>query len=478
MSKTERRKAEARLQALLALSDVAALLTATILAYLLRFHSPLTHLVPATKGVPSLHIYIEAALVLAAAWLPTFAALGLYRPRLGFDFLNQLRAGTRGVAIGTLIAFGLTFFYRGESFSRLTLAIAVGILVVLVPGGRVLVGRIARRFRPVSGVAIVGSGDMARALAERLAAFPEPGTQLIGRFAAETFGDDEAPGDDARAGSLLRPEGSLAAVVDLVRAGDVDRVLLVLGLEESNRAPAIIAVLEPYAVEIEWVPDLLGLAPGRARLEEVVGMPALVLGEFPLLGWNGAVKRAMDLSLSLIGLVVLAPLLATIALLVKASGPGPVIYRQERVGRDGRRFQMLKFRSMEPGAETGTGPIFARPSDPRVTALGRFLRRSSLDELPQLVNVWRGEMSLVGPRPERPCFVDDLAGQIPTYLHRLRVKSGMTGWAQIHGLRGAESSMTERVLCDLYYIENWSVALDLRILFRTLLTIYRQHNAY
>ncbi len=467
MSKTERRKADARLQVLLVMSDGAALLLAAVLAYILRFHSPITTIVPVTKGVPSLSLYIRATLVLAAAWLPTFAALGLYRPGQRLDFSSQLGAGSRGVVIGTLIAFALSFFYRGASFSRLTLAIAFVILLIAVPWGRTLAGRLMSRWRAVSGMAVAGSGDTARALAEKLALVREPGVQFIGRF-----GDDSPP--DRR----VRPVGSLAEVVAAVAGGHVDRLVLALSLEESGCARQILELLAPYPVELEWIPDLYGLAPGRARVDEVAGLPALLLGEFPLLGWNGAVKRAMDLSLSLFGLVILAPVLAVIAGLVKASGPGPVIYRQERVGRDGRRFRMLKFRSMDSDAENDSGPVAARRADPRTTSIGRFLRRTSLDELPQLVNVLRGEMSLVGPRPERPCFIDDLSNEIPAYLHRLRVKSGMTGWAQIHGLRGGESSMAERVRCDLYYIENWSLALDLRILFRTLISLHRQRNAY
>ena len=467
MSKTVRRKSETGLQALLALSDVAALLSATIIAYGLRFHSPLTSWVPVTKGVPPLRFYLEAALVLAAAWVPTFAALGLYRPRLRLDFATQLEVGARGVAVGTMIAFALSFFYRGASFSRLTLAFAVVLLLFLLPWGRVLIGRLAGRWRPVSGLAVVGSGHTARALAARLAAAPEPGARFLGRF-----------GDDGGIDGAARPLGPLAAVAAAVGDGQVGRVLLALSLEESHRAPEILGALEPHPVELEWLPDLYGLAPGQARADEVAGLPVLVLGEFPLLGWNGVAKRAMDLSLSLLGLVALSPALAMISLLVRISGRGTIIYRQERVGRDGRRFQMLKFRTMSADAETLSGPIPAQRGDPRITPIGRWLRRTSLDELPQLVNVFRGEMSLVGPRPERPCFIDDLAGEIPAYLYRQRVKSGMTGWAQIHGLRGGDSSMAERVLCDLYYIENWSLGLDLRILLRTLITLHRQRNAY
>jgi exopolysaccharide biosynthesis polyprenyl glycosylphosphotransferase len=206
-------------------------------------------------------------------------------------------------------------------------------------------------------------------------------------------------------------------------------------------------------------------------------VPVLVLGEFPLLGWNGFLKRAMDIALSGTGLVLLAPCFAALAVLVKLTSRGPVFYRQLRVGRDGRRFQMVKFRTMRTDAEAA-GPVAAARKDPRVTKVGGVLRRLSLDELPQLANVLVGEMSLVGPRPERPQFVGHLANEIPNYLGRLRVKSGMTGWAQIHGLRGGESSMMERVRCDLYYIEHWSLALDLMILCRTVFSLHRQRNAY
>jgi exopolysaccharide biosynthesis polyprenyl glycosylphosphotransferase len=368
--------------------------------------------------------------------------------------------------VGALVAFTLTFFYRGASYSRLTLALAVGLLLLLVPFVRAaLVGRLARRLLPPSGLAVAGGGPTAITLARRLESTPEPFGRFVGRF-----------GDDPEAGGATI--GPLAAVVEAVRSGTVDRVLIALSLDELGQAKQLIAELAALEAEIEWVPDVGDLTPGQARADVVAGMPVLVLGEFPLLGWNGVAKRAMDLMLSAIGLVALAPFLGAIALLVRQSSPGPAIYRQERVGRDGRRFTMLKFRTMTVSAEDETGPVAARRDDPRVTAIGRFLRRTSLDELPQLVNVLKGEMSLVGPRPERPCFVTDLATEIPLYAGRQLVKSGMTGWAQIHDLRGGDSSMAERVRCDLYYIENWSLALDLRILLRTIVSLHRQRNAY
>ena len=462
MSKTDRRKAEARLQALLALSDVLALAMAVLVAYEVRFHSPLVHFFPVTRGYPSRALYLGAAGILAVAWVPAFAALGLYRPQIRLDFRTQFARTQGGVILGALLSLALAFFYRGESYSRLTFAFAVPLLLGLIPAGRAyLVGPLAQRLVPRARVAVAGSGPTACLLAQRLRAVPDPAREFSGRY-----------------GTGVDAAGDWAALARAAEGGALDRVILALDATETAAGPELVGELARSAIEIEWVAELASLLPGRARLDQIAGLPALILGEFPLLGWNGFLKRVMDVAMSLTGLVVLAPFFAGIALAVKLSSRGPVFYRQLRVGRDGRRFQMFKFRTMRLDAETTSGPVAAAREDPRVTPIGRWLRRTSLDELPQLANVLRGEMSLVGPRPERPCFIGNLASEIPDYLGRLRVKSGMTGWAQIHGLRGGESSMAERVRCDLYYIEHWSVGLDLRILFQTVFSLHRQPNAY
>ena len=461
MSKTDRRKAEARLQALLAASDVAALAAAVLLAYEVRFHSPLVHFFPVTLGYPPRSLYLGAAGILAVAWVPAFAALGLYRPHIPLDFRTQFARTQGGVILGALLSLALAFFYRGESYSRLTFALAVPLLLGLIPAGRALIAPLAKRLVPRARVAVVGSGATALDLALKLREQRDPAREFVGRFGA----GGEAAGD-------------WVALVEAADLGVIDRVILALDAEEIGRGPELVAALAQSGIEIEWVVELASLLPGRVRLDQIAGVPALVLGEFPLLGWNGFLKRVMDVALSGAGIVALAPFFGAIGFLVKLSSRGPVFYRQLRVGRDGRRFQMIKFRTMRSDAETASGPVAAAREDPRVTAIGRWLRRTSLDELPQLVNVLKGEMSLVGPRPERPCFIGNLASEIPDYLGRLRVKSGMTGWAQIHGLRGGESSMAERVRCDLYYIEHWSLGLDLRILFQTVFSLHRQPNAY
>ena len=193
-------------------------------------------------------------------------------------------------------------------------------------------------------------------------------------------------------------------------------------------------------------------------------------------GWQTA-KRAVDVGVSLIALIVLSPLMACLALLIKLESRGPALFKQERVGLDGKNFTLLKFRSMRVDAEVCSGPVFAKPNDPRCTRTGRFMRRYSLDELPQLFNVLRGNMSLVGPRPERPYFVAQFSQSIPRYDQRHRVKSGITGWAQVNGLRG-DTSIETRTRYDLYYVEHWSPALDIRIMLRTILEILQGHNAY
>ncbi|MGD8393961.1 MAG: undecaprenyl-phosphate glucose phosphotransferase [Candidatus Eiseniibacteriota bacterium] len=494
MSRSELRKAETRLQTTLAAVDVLAVLVATVLAYGVRFHSVFTVVVPVTKGVPPLTDYLAAGLVIAAIWVPLFAALGLYRPRHRLDFPSQFDLAVRGIGFGLVVVLALTFFYRGASFSRLVLPMAALLVLLLVPLLRVWIGgAVARRVMPPSGVAVAGSGPTARELAARLAQQAMPGTRFVGLFADTSGGDatasdataSDATASDADPARSLTGEhaatlrvGTLDEVLPAARLGSVHRVYVALRPEESSRTGQLVEALAAADVHVDWVPVLPELHAGRLRVESVEGLPVIALGEFPLLGWNAVVKRAMDLGLSAAGLVGLAPLFALLAVTVRLSGPGPVIYRQQRIGRDGRRFQMLKFRSMRADAEAECGPVRTRRDDPRTTAVGRLLRRTSLDELPQLWNVLRGEMSLVGPRPERPELIGELVGEIPDYLRRHRVKAGMTGWAQVHGLRGAETSMQARVLCDLYYIENWSVWLDLRILLRTVLGIFREPNAF
>jgi exopolysaccharide biosynthesis polyprenyl glycosylphosphotransferase len=225
---------------------------------------------------------------------------------------------------------------------------------------------------------------------------------------------------------------------------------------------------------VRFVPDLLQFIALRARLEDLDGVPVISINDVPLQGFNTALKRLIDFSIAAVSLVLLAIPLAILALLVKWTSPGPVFYRQERMGLDGKPFIIYKFRSMAHDAERDTGPVWARENDPRRTEFGRVLRRFSLDELPQLWNVLRGDMSIVGPRPERPLFVEEFRNRYPQYMLRHKVKAGITGWAQVNGWRG-NTSIEKRIEYDLYYIENWSLRLDLKIIWLTLVRGFHTH---
>jgi len=225
------------------------------------------------------------------------------------------------------------------------------------------------------------------------------------------------------------------------------------------------------------VPDVLDLMTSSVSVKEIEGVPFLRLKSIPMTTWGRIMKRTFDLIVSLALLTVLSPLFLVIALLIKLDSRGPAFFRQERVGFDGGRFSMVKFRSMQPGAESESGPVFARSDDPRRTTIGSILRKTSLDELPQLWNVLKGEMSLVGPRPERPYFVDQFKALVPRYLERHRVKTGMTGWAQVNGLRG-NTSIEQRINYDVYYVEHWSFWFDLKILLKTIRALFTAKHVY
>jgi len=256
----------------------------------------------------------------------------------------------------------------------------------------------------------------------------------------------------------------------------VDQVILALPSEDTVLLKTLMEKLALRTVDVKIVPDLFQYVTLYGGLEEFGGLPIVSLQGGPLEGWNLVAKRAFDVLFSALALLVLSPLMLGIALAVKLGSRGPVLYRQERMGMDGKVFSILKFRTMRTDAEQG-GARMATAADVRRTGVGAFLRRTSLDELPQLFNVLRGEMSLVGPRPERPIFIEEFKRQIPKYHLRHKVKAGITGWAQINGLRG-QTSIQKRIEYDLYYIENWSLLLDLKILLRTALGGFLSRNAY
>jgi len=318
-----------------------------------------------------------------------------------------------------------------------------------------------RRWRAGIGlrrILIAGSGELGRMVAERVLQHRELGYQVVG------FVDDA---DHTAAGlSPLPLLGTLADIGAIAQREQIDHLYVALPAEEHVKLLGLIEVTSRECIDVKVVPDLLQFIALRARLEDLDGLPVININDVPLQGVHAWVKRGLDLTISAAGLVILGIPLAIIAALVRWSSPGPVFYRQERMGLDGKAFTVYKFRSMRIDAEQSTGPIWADSDDPRATRVGRWLRRFDLDELPQLWNVLRGDMSLVGPRPERPFFVEQFKYSLPQYMLRHKVKAGITGWAQVNGWRG-NTSLEKRLEYDLYYIENWSVTLDLKIIWLT-----------
>jgi Undecaprenyl-phosphate glucose phosphotransferase len=315
----------------------------------------------------------------------------------------------------------------------------------------------------------VGAGELGERVVETIEHHRELGFQVTGVLSRDAL----LPGTTVRGAPVI---GTTDDLERILQQKPVDQVILALPSEDMPLMKSLMERLALHTVDVKIVPDLFQYVTLYGGLEEFGGLPIISLQGGPLEGWNLVAKRVFDVLFSALALLLLSPLMLALALAVKLTSRGPVLYRQERMGMDGALFGILKFRTMGVGSEEA-GPQMATAGDDRRTAVGGLLRRTSLDELPQLFNVLRGDMSLVGPRPERPVFIEEFKRQIPKYHLRHKVKSGITGWAQINGLRG-QTSIQKRIEYDLYYIENWSLLLDLKILLRTALGGFLSRNAY
>jgi Undecaprenyl-phosphate glucose phosphotransferase len=319
-------------------------------------------------------------------------------------------------------------------------------------------------------VLIVGAGDLAESVATKIREHPGLGFVVRG-----FLGEDES--DVGREIDGAEVIGTYDDVPTLLEKNGIDQVLIALPLDSIGNLESILKKIGPSTVDIKVIPDIYKFISLRGGIEDFDGMPVISLLDTPLGGWNDVLKRVVDVVLASVCIVILSPVFLAIAAAIRLTSRGPVLYRQERMSLDGQCFLVWKFRTMDVGAEDETGPVWAAPDDPRRTGIGGWLRRTSLDELPQLVNVIRGEMSLVGPRPERPVFIQEFRQNIPKYMLRHKVRAGMTGWAQVNGLRG-NTPVEDRITYDLYYIENWSLFLDIKILFLTLFRGFSNPNAY
>ncbi len=445
---------------------------AFLLAFGIRFESGL---IPVTRGYPPIDNYLNVLPFVALVTPMAFHLQGVYRLRRGRsrvdDFFGVLIGSILAVVLGVICTLYFQAYFASEEarahgayqVSQLVWGMFLGLNVAFSYASREAVRELLeRRWRAGIGlkrILIAGAGDLGRQVADRILQHRELGFQVVG------FVDDRAGGDHIgyRGLPLL---GTLADAVEIAQRERIDHLYVALPLEDHAKLLELVEATSRECIDIKVVPDLLQFIAIRARLEDLDGLPVINVNDVPLQGFNAWVKRGIDVALSLASLFLLAIPIGIITLLVKWTSSGPAFYRQERMGLDGKAFTVYKFRSMYEDAEDTTGPIWSPDNDPRQTPVGRGLRKLDLDELPQLWNVLKGDMSIVGPRPERPFFVAQFKHLIPQYMLRHKVKAGITGWAQVNGWRG-NTSLEKRIEYDLYYIENWSVTLDLKIMWLT-----------
>lgn len=461
-------------------SDALLAALAFVFAYVLRFE---TGVLPVSKGYPPFERYVRVLPLIAGLVVFAYYLQGLYRLRRGRSRVDDFFAVFVGSIVAVVFGMWATLYFQAYyvsdalkqvgalEVSQLVWAIFLCVNVGLTFASRELVRQaLERRWRAGVGlkrVLIAGAGELGRLVADRILEHRDLGLQIVG------FLDNKAGGDHLGYRGLALV-GTLAEAGEIVQRERIDQLYVALPLDEHNNVVQVVEAASREGVDIKVVPDLLQFIALRARLEELDGVPIININDVPLQGLNSVIKRTVDIILSAVALVVLAIPLAIVALLVRVTSSGPVFYHQERMGLDGRAFTVFKFRSMFQDAERETGPIWAEDDDPRCTPLGRVLRRFDIDELPQIWNVFKGDMSLVGPRPERPYFVEQFKQQYPQYMLRHKVRTGITGWAQVNGWRG-NTSLEKRIEYDLFYISNWSLRLDLKIMWLTVVKGFLKH---
>ncbi len=450
--------------------DLMAVIGAIGSAYFLRFESGLF---PYEEFHPFRN-YIGYLTLLLLATVPVLAANGMYRPRRSISWVDHSYSIFTSMSVAAAIAMVFSaVMWPDASSSRLMVAMGWGMTIAYVTAGRFVVHRIqvALRCRGIGAerLLIVGTGEPAHLVLERVRHSPAIGYRPVG-FVAETPGASVAYG--------LPVLGTLESIGETVREHQIHDVVIAIPTLSTRQLLDVVTQCNNERVNIKVFPDLFQFMTSGVNIGDLNGLPLVSVKDVALRGWNLAIKRAMDVVVSALLLVVLSPFLLLIAAIIKLTSPdGPVFLIQERVGLDGRPFPIIKFRTMRPDAEKETGAVWATRDDPRRTRVGAILRRYSLDELPQLINVLVGDMSLVGPRPERPVFVEQFRRTIPRYFDRHREKAGLTGWAQVNGLRG-NTSIEERTAFDVWYIENWTLWLDIKILLKTCFVIFTDRNAY
>ena len=452
-----------------------ALITACsyMLSWYLKFESPWAEKDP-TVGVLSMQRYFSVLYFVVPLYIVLYYFFNMYKPKRTMhkriEFFNIFKANT----VGVLLLMVILYLIGEEHVSRTMLFNFYVINLVLTTLFRFIIHSFLRYFRKkgynLKHILLIGYSRAAEEYINRINANPQWGYVVCGIL------DDTVPAGTLYKG--VKVLGRIDNIYEILPEDKLDEIAITLSLKDYDRLEEMVAACEKSGVHTKFIPDYNSLVPSQPYTEDLMGLPVINIRYVPLSNTlNAMAKRLVDIVGSLLGIIVLSPLLLLIAILVKCTSKGPVIFKQERVGLHNKTFKMYKFRSMELQKPSEEQKAWTIKDDPRVTKIGRILRKTSLDELPQLFNILSGKMSLVGPRPERPLFVEKFKEEIPRYMVKHQVRPGLTGWAQINGYRG-DTSIRKRIEYDLYYIENWTMSFDFKIMFLTIFKGFINKNAY
>lgn len=450
-------------------SDVAAVAVAFLIALWVRFY---LNIIPLAYDIPRITEYYKLMIFCICTTVFFQRFYGLYKRENTVEAFDEFFLNLKSVSFSFLFVMAITFLYRQFSYSRLVILIAWFNTLVMMVFSRNIASCILvffeKKLNMRKRLAIIGINDISESLCKKILKNPRFSYDFQG-FVKTGLGDISTKDN--------RVLGDVKDLASILVKSNIEEVILTSQEISSEETIKIITQCEKHMIAFKLVPDILGLITSKVELKTLGGVALLGIKDPPLYHpVNRRCKRAVDVIGSLFGLLFLSPIFVVCAVLVKISSPGPVFYAQQRIGEDGKLFMMYKFRTMHTDAEKQTGPVWTTKNDSRRTQIGAFMRKYNVDELPQFYNVLKGDMSLVGPRPERPYFVAQFKEDVPRYMSRHKIKSGMSGWAQINGFRG-DTSIEKRTKYDLYYIENWSLLLDFKIMLLSL-TPSILENAY
>lgn len=453
--------------------DVAFTVLVYILSWFLKFHGIFHIEDPNVVALP-MSVYMEALYFIVPGYALLYYFSGLYSPRKehvrGHYFLSIVWANTFGLAFFIIILYAIKQIHFSRSMIFIFYVLNIIVLTCVHAFGNRIIASAVLKSPNRRQILLVGYSRAAEGYISRINASPEWGYVVRGIL------DDHVPAGTVYKG--VKVLGTLGNLRYILPENHLDEIAVTLSLQDYPRLDSIVSMCEKSGIHTKFIPDYGSLFPSNPYTEDLSGLPVISIRYVPLTNAiNALIKRLFDIVFSLLAIVLTSPVMLWAAIMVKQSGAGSVIFKQERIGLHNQPFMMFKFRTMKNESAASEKEGWTIKDDPRVTKVGRFMRKTSIDELPQFFNVLRGEMSVVGPRPERPQFVEKFKEEIPRYMVKHQVRPGLTGWAQINGYRG-DTSIKRRIEYDIYYIENWTFSLDLKIIFLTIFKVFRDKNAY